>query len=166
MIKTRIKFQGRRVTLHGVGFNRYIMLLLGQTGLRSLRRRLTRGLGAEDTPMPPLKPGYARWKKHSNIRDLWLTGRMLLNLSVRGASENQVWIGLTSRKARMKAAINERIAHWLAWSPSDQRAMIAEAERRFKQQVSQVGFALVGKPQRSRGRAQFRRNPGQFRRAT
>jgi len=166
MIKTRIKWKGKKVTLRGIGFQRFQNLKLAQVGLRSIRRRVARGIGAEDTPMPALTEGYKRRKRHSKVRDLWLTGKMLLNLSVRWASDRQAQTALTSRKGRVKALANQRRARWLSYSPNDQKVVKAEARRLFKNEITQVQLQLIrGGRRRRSGRAQFQRNSAQFRRA-
>lgn len=164
MIKVKIKFAGKKITLRGTdtiapGFRAREMAQLGQIGLRSIRKRVSKGVGADDTPMPPLTPGYKKWKRGAKIRNLWLTGKMLLNLSVRWASDNQVNVALTTKKDRTKALMNQRRARWLAWSPNDQRVIVKAAKEMFHQDVIAVKRLFLDG---GRKRRTFRRNTAQF----
>lgn len=168
MVKVKIKFSGKKITLRGTGtmapgFEARDHARLGQVGLRSLRKRVALGVGANDTPMPPLTAGYKKWKRGAKIRNLWLSGKMMLNLSVRWASDRQVLIALTTAKERTKAWSNQQISEWLAWSPDDQRVIMKEAEKIFHYQVKQTGQALINGGRRSR--QDFLRDAGLFQRA-
>lgn len=164
MIKVKIKFAGKKITLRGTdtlapGFDARRHAQLGQIGLRSLRKRVSKGVGADDTPMPPLKENYRKWKRGKKIRDLWLTGKMLLNLSVRWASDRQVNIALTTKKDRTKALMNQRRARWLAWSPNDQRVIVKAAKEMFHQDVTAVKRVFLDGGTKRRT---FSRNTAQF----
>lgn len=165
MIKTRIKWQGRKVTFHGLGMEKFQMALLGQTQLRALRKRVSRGIGANDTPMPELTERYKKRKKRSNLRDLWFTGKMLLNLSVRSASARQVRMAITSRLGRIKALANQRIAEWISFSPIDEKTVIKEARKQFKTNISSFQRQIRG-GRGSKRRGGFRRNSAAFARAS
>jgi len=143
MIQTKIKYNGKKVSLRGFGSNKYTMLRLAQAGLRSIRKRVSRGIGSDGTPMPPLTKNYAKYKRRSDIRDLRLTGKMLENLSVRWASANQAKTALTSRKARIKGLANEQRSPWCSYSPGDQAAIMKAAREDFKDDVSAVAERLI-----------------------
>lgn len=157
----RIKYDGGKVRLLGVGFQKYQMLRLGSLALKDLKRRVQEGKGVNDEPMPPLKVqqvrpgsvtaslerGYPRLKRRRGrkpIRDLTLTGAMLANLTIRSASPNEVKFGLTKQKEREKALANERRYPWLGWSPSNVNTVMKEAEKMFKVQVAAFANQLRG----------------------
>lgn len=158
MIGFKIKFNGKKVRIKEYGIKPLQMLRIGQAGLDHLKKRVSFGIGLDDTAMPPLKigrtfklkdgriqkvgaeRGYIGYKKKHGgkaIRDLRLTGAMLDNLSVRSATANQVRIGFTTKLARQKAASNQRIAPWLGWSDSDiEQGIVPKAKQLFKADVS------------------------------
>lgn len=158
MFKTRIKFDGKRVTLKEFGVKPLQMLQLGRAGLAAVKGRVAQGVGLEDGPMKPLKqyrrlaradkrvvvigpergyPGYKRKLGKKPIRDLNLTGAMLDNLSVRSATANEVRIGFTTKLARQKALANQQREPWLGWSKSDTEKVAEKAQQVFKNSVSQ-----------------------------
>lgn len=158
MLKVRFKFDGKRVTLKGFGTRPAQMLQLGRAGLLSVKGRVARGVGLEDSPMKPLKRyrrivrrdgsalnlgpdrGYLGRKIKAGkkpIRDLNFTGAMLDNLSVRSASQNDVRIGFTTKIARQKALANQQREPWLGWSTSDADTVTKKAQQVFKNSVSQ-----------------------------
>jgi hypothetical protein len=165
MISTRIKFGGGKMRLIGVGFQKYQMAKLGAIGLASLKERVSRGIGSDDSPMPPLtrkntpimrhgkfvrqRVAYANWKGAHGLqpfRDLRGTGKegghMIDNLTVRSASETEVKIALTKSKQRAKAISNERRTPWCSWSDRDQRAIIDAAVVMFKTNVEGIASAI------------------------
>lgn len=142
---TKIEWRGKKVRLEGLGLQKYQMLELGQFGLDTVKARVARGIGANDTRMKPLKRGYAIQKTkagHGNIRNLSFSGAMIDNLTVRFASAEQVKIALTARLARIKGLANERKDSWLQWSEADQKKIIAKAIELFKVNVTQFEKAL------------------------
>jgi hypothetical protein len=158
VFKTRIKFDGKKVTLKAFGVRPLQMLQLGRAGLAHVKQRVAQGVGLEDSPMRPLKqyrrivgrsgkvvnlgpvrgyPGRKLKAGKRDIRDLNFTGAMLENLSVRNASENEVRIGFTTKLARQKALANQQREPWLGWSASDSKAVVDKAQQVFKNSVQQ-----------------------------
>jgi hypothetical protein len=134
------------------------MAELGQFSLQTVKARIARGVGSDDTPMPPLKQGrgvefdsrengrarfrpkqgYAAWKsKHGlePIRDMMGDGKqgghMMANFSVRSASDTRFTIAFTQRVARLKAIGNERRTPFLSFSADDERRILAYARQLF-----------------------------------
>jgi hypothetical protein len=130
--KTRITWNGKKVTLAGYGVKKYHMFQLGNAAVKSILRRTEQGLGNDDSPMPPLKPAYARWKQRIGlkpIRDLrgpgkaqkqdrktkqwkavgWGKGtmHMLHGFRVTFASERRVQIDVSTGIGRLRARANE-----------------------------------------------------------
>jgi hypothetical protein len=126
----RIKTEGR-IRLTGTTFRQFHMLQVGKSALESFTKRVAAGRTPQDVQAKPLTKRYAIRKskmlRGKAVRDLRLTGAMLDNLTVRSASDNRVTAALTSRKARIKALANERIQHWMAFSPSDRRNIMQVA---------------------------------------
>jgi hypothetical protein len=135
MSTVRIKTRGR-IRLTGTTFRQFHMLQVGKAALESFKKRVTAGRTPQDLPAKPLTKRYAIRKskmlRAKAVRDLRLTGAMLDNLTVRSASDNRVTAALTSRKARIKALANERIQHWMAFSPSDRRNVMQVAQHLFR----------------------------------
>lgn len=125
---------------------------VGNFALQTVIARAKRGIGSDDSPMPPLKgsnvsvfnarvngkptfkavSGYAQWKSKHGLqpdRDLVGDGKqgghMLDNPSVRKASETEVRIAFTSRSARVKALANEKRVPFFSFSDADQTAILA-----------------------------------------
>jgi hypothetical protein len=156
VFKTTIKSQLRPIRIKGPSFSAQQMALLGTEGLRSVKERVTRGIGADDSQMPALsnhwitvlRPHkmklmpYQWWKSQHGLEPIRnLTGdgsqggHMLDNLSVRSASATQTKIALTSTKARIKALANEQRSPWLWWSENDQKRILARAAQVFDAEV-------------------------------
>lgn len=105
------------------------------------------------------------------VRDLWGVKtpglkqgpHMMDNLSIRWASATQSKIAFTTRLARKKGLRNQQRARWLAWSPNDQKVVMAKAQKLFKAEVTQVGFLIQngGRYKRGSGRT-FGRNASKF----
>ena len=164
MIQSTIKLSGGlegfsdpRVSVNSDAFltiGQERMQELGEFAIKTIRGRVSKGIGSDDSPMPPLKVSphagarfkihgqsrqiltYAQWKsKHGlqPIRDLKGTGKdggnMLDNISVRTVSGSSVTIALTARKARQKALANEKRAPWFSFSDADSKAIAAEFAR-------------------------------------
>lgn len=164
MIQTTVKFDGPRGGL-GVNsaslFQKAQMERLGKFAISTIRKRVARGIGSDDSAMPPLSAKHSAVKVHGKfvrqrvpysqfkashglqpIRDLAGTGKdgghMLDNLSVRSVSETNVRMGFTQNKARQKALSNEKKTPWLGFSDGDERAIIAYAEQMFRSQVEVI----------------------------
>jgi hypothetical protein len=164
MIQSSIKTTIPRDLLAGFGsgsegiFRRVQMQQLGNSAIALIKARVAKGIGSEDSAMPPLKSGrnVAIFGKAKNIgwaakkqrlglqpiRDLTGTGKqgghMLDNISVRAADETSVKIALTARMARVKALANEKRAPWFSFSDADQAALMKMAEGMFEAGVRQI----------------------------
>jgi hypothetical protein len=163
MIAMTIKLEG----VAGLGFNseslfrRNQMQRLGEFAIKTIRARVAKGVGSDDSAMLPLsaksspilkhgkfvrqRESYAQWKsKHGlqPIRDLAGTGQdgghMLDNLTVRSVSESNVRMSLTARKARAKALSNEKRSPWLSFSDADEIKIMEYAAQMFHSQVDVI----------------------------
>jgi hypothetical protein len=150
MIDVRIRYNGVRVRLRGFGFRKFHNLRLLEAGLASVRTRLERGLGSDDTPTQPLTKRYARYKskvtRRKAVRDLRLTGDFLDNFLPRYADDHMAVAYSRGRLGRMKAILYRDLINF---SENDQNAMRELAGRFFKEQVTEVRHQLT--PQVSRG---------------
>jgi hypothetical protein len=159
MISTSIKFAGgiSGISDPRVSVNNDALLTLGQErmqeigefALQTVKARVRRGIGSDDTAMPALhSPGYLRWKSRHGlqpIRDLTGAGKgghMLDNLTVRSVSGSKVTMALTVRLARDKALANEKRTPWLSFSDQDQKQIIAFAAKAFGSSVGVVAQKL------------------------
>lgn len=155
---------GQRITFAGSGpggisFAAVQMYQLGNVAIGVLKERVAKGVGSDDSPMPPLSAkrapifykgkfvgagGYAGAKAAmggSPIRNLygpgekgtgpWAKGHMLDNLSVRKVSDSQVQIGFTTDWARGKAQKNEQRSPWFAFSGGDMTRILAFAQEQL-----------------------------------
>ena len=125
-------WQRKQLRLDRLTFRQRDMVEIGAVGLLSVKKRLGAAQGPSDGPAKPLTKRYAIRKsklRKGNLRDLWLTGKMLKNLTLRTVSDNSAKAALTSRKERIKGLANARIEPWLAWSPKNILAIMDEAKR-------------------------------------
>lgn len=169
MISTRVRFNGSKVKLAGDGPDKYTWFALGQFGIKTIRDRVSRGIGSDDSPMPPLsgresaitrdgkfvrrQAGYRDRKQRFGgrpIRDLYgkgdQGGHMLDNLTVREATTNSVRMDITSRTGRVKARANERRSPWFGFSPRDRRIVLARMIDVFRDRgrVINIGSRVRG----------------------
>lgn len=117
------------------------MYAFGQFGVDLIKQRVSKGVGSDDSTMPPLKnknsgvlvlgkfvrqrTGYAARKEAKGLRgnrDLTgfgIGGHMLDSFTVRYADGQNARMEITQALARQKALSNEKRAPWFGWSPSD-----------------------------------------------
>lgn len=169
MISTRIKYNGGKVKLVGEGPDKYTWFQLGQFAIRTIRDRVARGVGSDDSQMPALsgrgsavtrdgkfvrqRPGYREQKQRAGgkpIRDLYgkgnQGGHMLDNLRVREATPTSVRMDITSRWGRIKARANDKRSPWFGFSPRDQRIVLERMIDVFrrKNRVVNAGARIRG----------------------
>lgn len=164
MIQTTIKFDGGRRDL-GSSFSTMFrsaeMAKLGKFAISTIRQRVARGIGSDDSAMPPLsakhsavkvkgkfvrqRVPYSQFKSDHGlqpIRDLVGTGKdgghMLDNISVRLATPDLVRISLTQNKARTRARSNEKKAPWFSFSDDDEKKIVEYARQLFSSAVETV----------------------------
>lgn len=134
------------------------MAKLGQFSLQTVKARIARGIGSDDSPMPPLKHGrgvefdrrvggraifrpkigYAAWKAAHGlqpIRDMQGDGseggHMMENFTVRSATDKKFTIAFTKKHQREKAISNERRTPFLSFSDDDERRIVEYARKLF-----------------------------------
>lgn len=106
-----------------------------------MRLRVQRGINANDGPMDPYSPEYAKWRKSKgrqvNVRDLLFTGRMLGDLHVMRVEKNSKgWnatIGFASARGRNLAQIHQIRDNFFGFSPSDVKVI----ERLLKRKLAE-----------------------------
>lgn len=138
-----------------LNFSQQQMAKIGAVGIGSVVNRAREARNASDQPAKPLTRRYAIRKaklrrsqkvagliggglKITNKRDLTLTGDMLRNLSVRSVSENSARGGWTTLKNRQKASSNERIEHWIDFSPRNTTDAVNAASIVLKEQAGRL----------------------------
>ena len=127
-------WQRKQLRLDRLTFRQRDMVEIGAAGLLAVKKRLGAAQSPGDAPAKPLTKRYAIQKsklRRGNRRDLWLTGRMLKNLTLRTVSEKSSKAALTSRKERIKGLANTRIEPWLVFSPENRQAVIEKAKQVF-----------------------------------
>lgn len=172
MITTSVKLSGS-VAGFGVNsaalFRQNQMDRLGRFALATVRARAEKGIGSDDSPMPPLsgktspvlvhekfarqRIGYAGWKMAHGlrgVRDLVGTGKagghMWDGVSVRLATDSLVRMAFTTRSSRVKALANEKRAPFFSFSPADEQKIVQYAAQLFKTAVQSI--RLLGSGER------------------
>ena len=108
-----------------------ILTAAAQALILSIRRRVARGVGVDDAPMPAYSSWYAEIKGRSGPRDLLVTGRMLASIVSRRTSAGaEVYI--SDAESARKARDNQRRARWFGVSPTDRKHVIAVARRALR----------------------------------
>jgi len=131
MASVRI-WERKQIRLDRLNFKQHQMFKIGNVGVAAVKNRVGAALGPSDTPAKPLTKRYAIWKTRrgrGNRRNLTFTGDMLRNFQVRTVSEKQARAGLSTRKDRIKAWVNQKLEPWVVFSPKN-RAAVLEATRR------------------------------------
>ena len=134
MAKSVRIWQKKQIRLDHLTFRQRDMVQVGAAGLLAVKNRLTAAQGPGDSPAKPLTKRYAIRKsklRKGNRRDLWLTGKMLKNLTLRTVSENSSKAALTSGKERIKGLANARSEPWLVFSPKNKLAVMEKAKQVF-----------------------------------
>ena len=127
-------WQRKQLRLDRLTFRQRDMVQVGAAGLLAVKKRIAAAQGPGDSPSKPLTKRYAIQKsklRKGNLRDLWLTGKMLKNLTLRTVSENSSKAALTSRKERVKGFANAKIEPWLVFSPKNKIAVMEKAKQVF-----------------------------------
>ena len=126
-------YQKKQIRLDLLNFRQHQMFQIGTVGVAAVKNRVTAAQGPTDTPAKPLTKRYAIQKSKlglGNRRNLTFTGDLLRNFQVRTVSENRARSGLSTRKDRIKAWVNQKIEPWVVFSPKN-RAAVREATRRM-----------------------------------
>ncbi len=127
-------WQGKKLRLDRLSFPHKLMVEIGSAGVLDVKRRLSQAQGPTDGPAKPLGKGYAIYKsrmRRGNRRNLFLTGDMLRNLSLRTVSENSARAGLTKEKERIKGWNNMKKEIWCVFSPANVAATTRKARELF-----------------------------------
>jgi hypothetical protein len=136
----------KQIRVDRLNFNQRQMLKLGTVGVAGVIARAQSATNVADSAAKPLSRGYAIRKSKlrggqklagavggsraiTNKRDLTLTGSMLGNLKVRTVSENRASAGWSTLKDRQKARNNERLEHFIDFSPRNTAKVVEAAER-------------------------------------
>jgi len=131
MASVRI-WQKKQIRLDRLNFKQHQMFKIGNVGVAAVKNRVGAALGPSDAPAKPLTKRYAIRKTRlgkGNRRNLTLTGDMLRNFMVRTVSENRARAGLSTRKDRIKAWVNQKIEPWVVFSPKNKAAVLDAARR-------------------------------------
>ena len=134
MAKSVRIWQKKQLRLDHLTFRQRDMVEIGTAGLLAVKKRIAAAQGPGDSSAKPLTKRYAIRKsklRKGNLRDLWLTGRMLKNLTLRTVSDNSSKAALTSRKERIKGLANTRIQPWLVFSPKNKAEVMERAKQVF-----------------------------------
>jgi len=131
MASVRI-WQKKQIRLDRLNFKQHQVFKIGNVGVAAVKNRVGAALGPNDSPAKPLTKRYAIRKTRlgkGNRRNLTLTGDMLRNFMVRTVSENRARAGLSTRKDRIKAWVNQKIEPWVVFSPKNKAAVLEAARR-------------------------------------
>jgi len=125
-------YQKRQLRLDLLNFRQRQMYELGNAGVAAVKARLAAAQGPTDSAAKPLTKRYAIWKTRKgrgNRRNLTLTGDLLRNFQVRTVSENRAKASLSTRKARIKAWVNQKREQWMVFSPRNREAVKNAAQQ-------------------------------------
>ena len=125
-------WQKKQIRLDRLNFKQHQMFKIGNVGVAAVKNRVGAALGPSDALAKPLTKRYAIRKTRlgkGNRRNLTLTGDMLRNFMVRTVSENRARAGLSTRKDRIKAWVNQKIEPWVVFSPKNKAAVLEAARR-------------------------------------
>jgi hypothetical protein len=131
MASVRI-WEKKQIRLDRLNFKQHQMFKIGNVGVAAVKNRVQAALGPGDQPAQPLTKRYAIWKTkrgRGNRRNLTFTGDMLRNFQVRTVSEKQARAGLSTRKDRIKAWVNQKLEPWVVFSPKNKAAVVEAARR-------------------------------------
>jgi hypothetical protein len=131
MASVRI-WQKKQIRLDRLNFKQHQMFKIGNVGVGAVKNRVGAAFGPSDAPAKPLTKRYAIRKTRlgkGNRRNLTLTGDMLRNFMVRTVSGNRARAGLSTRKDRIKAWVNQKIEPWVVFSPKNKAAVLEAARR-------------------------------------
>jgi hypothetical protein len=140
MASVRLYFK-KELRVDHLNASQSIMLRLGTVGVAAVKNRVTAGLGPNDSPARPLNKNYAIAKSRlglGNRRTLSFTGNLLRNFTVRTVSDKQAKASLTSRKERIKAAVNTRLEPWIVFSPKNRAAVMNAARQIFPEMTKRL----------------------------
>jgi hypothetical protein len=138
----------KQIVVSHLNLSQRQMLAIGNVGLAARKEEIARGLNAKGAPAKPLSKGYAirksklsKWFQGAgrNKRDLRLTGAMLREWTVRTVSTNEARAGWSTLRNRTKAAVNNAIEEFVAWSPENQKRVMSAAN----QVVNEVSKRIV-----------------------
>ena len=125
-------YQKKQLRLDSLNFRQRQMYELGMAGVGAIKTRLAAARGPDDGPAKPLTKRYAIWKTRKgkgNRRNLSFTGEMLSNFTVRTVSENRARANVSSRKARIKAWVNQKREAWMVLSPKNKASVVGAARK-------------------------------------
>ncbi len=131
-------WQGKKLRLDRLTFPQKAMVEIGSAGVLDVKRRLSQAQGPTDGPAKPLGKGYAIYKsrmRRGNRRNLFLTGDMLRNLTLRTVGDNSARAGLTKEKERIKGWNNMKKEIWCVFSPANVAATTRKAREVFGRMV-------------------------------
>lgn len=134
-------FQKKQIRLDRLNFRQHQMFKIANVGVAAVKNRVTAAQGADDGAAKPLTKRYAIQKTKlglGNRRNLIFTGNMLRNLAVRTVSEGSAKAGLSTRKDRIKAWVNQKIQPWLVFSAKNRAATVEAARRVFQESVKRL----------------------------
>lgn len=123
----------RRIELGRLDVPQQTMFKLGTIAVARKKESIRQGLNSAGVKAKKLSKGHAIRKakrRLPQIRNLWFTGQMLNNLSVRTVSQNKAKIGFSSGIARTKALANYKIDPQIPFSDRDVN-FIGESSRRL-----------------------------------
>lgn len=113
------------------GKTQRILTAVAQALILSIRRRVARGVGVDDAPMPPYATRYAEIKGRSGPRDLLVTGRMLGSIVSRRTYDGAE-VYFSDPHSADKARGNQSTSRWFGVSPTDRKHVIAVARRALR----------------------------------
>ena len=122
----------KQLRLDRLNVRQQSMFKIGNVGVAEVKNRLAAAQGPNDGAAKPLSKYYAIRKTKmgkGNRRNLYLTGDMLRELSVRTVGDNKSKAALTTRKNKLKGWITAKIEPWCMFSPKNREAIRKASEK-------------------------------------
>lgn len=113
---------------------------MAESQIANIQRRMMRGIGIDDQPLPGYSEGYAAYREKrgrtSQIRTLNLTGSMqralyLRRVGITGEGNAFAEVAFSTRAEAEKAFHTNQQTPWFGVSPLDERALARTAELRL-----------------------------------
>src|SRR4030095_1477667 len=113
---------------------------LGNAMVANMKKRIARGINADNMPAAPLSPLYAKYKaraRHTRrpIRDMFLTGLTLGSYQVQRAWGGVIRAERSNQTARKRAFINQHLEPMFGFTDSEAEAVVKRARQLFGRKI-------------------------------
>ena len=113
---------------------------IAEAQLENVQARLDKGIGVDDSPMPPVTEKYAKARKRNgDIRTIWNSGRLRKSLVIKSTDDGMVrWIQTKGGRNEQVLIYTNKKHKWFGISKKDKDILLTIARK-----------VLLGKNERS-----------------